>query len=256
MEKPKVKEVIVVEGRYDKNTLSQVVDAVIVELGGFAVFNDKEKQAFLRKLAKERGIILFTDPDGAIRALLTGSKGAVDLALTLISTYGFWLGFFALLEKTGASKFIAKILRPVIRKLFKGESPETERYIAMNMSANLLGLGNAATPMGINAICAMDRKTPYATTNMIMLVVISATSLQLIPSTVIGMRLARGSTAPTAFLLPCAVSTVASTIFGVLWVEICAKAFGAVPRKFRNLKSADGGISGQPLFNGKAGGKA
>ena len=65
MAKPKVKEVIVVEGRYDKNTLSQVVDAVIVELGGFAVFNDKEKQAFLRKLAKERGIILFTDPDGA-----------------------------------------------------------------------------------------------------------------------------------------------------------------------------------------------
>ena len=62
MAKPKVKEVIVVEGRYDKNTLSQVVDAVIVELGGFAVFNDKEKQAFLRKLAKERGIILFTDP--------------------------------------------------------------------------------------------------------------------------------------------------------------------------------------------------
>ena len=65
MAKPKVREVIVVEGRYDKNTLSQVVDAVIVELGGFAVFNDKEKQAFLRKLAKERGIILFTDPDGA-----------------------------------------------------------------------------------------------------------------------------------------------------------------------------------------------
>ena len=56
MAKPKVKEVIVVEGRYDKNTLSQVVDAVIVELGGFAVFNDKEKQAFLRKLAKERGL--------------------------------------------------------------------------------------------------------------------------------------------------------------------------------------------------------
>lgn len=52
MAKPKVKEVIVVEGRYDKNTLSQVVDAVIVELGGFAVFNDKEKQAFLRKLAR------------------------------------------------------------------------------------------------------------------------------------------------------------------------------------------------------------
>lgn len=65
MAKPRVREVIVVEGRYDKNALSQVVDAAIVELGGFAVFNDKEKQAFLRRLARERGVILFTDPDGA-----------------------------------------------------------------------------------------------------------------------------------------------------------------------------------------------
>ncbi len=65
MAKPRVREVIVVEGRYDKNALAQVVDAAIVELGGFAVFNDKEKQAFLRRLARERGIVLFTDPDGA-----------------------------------------------------------------------------------------------------------------------------------------------------------------------------------------------
>ncbi len=77
MVRPKVKEVIVVEGRYDKNTLSQVVDAVIVELGGFAVFNDKEKQAFLRKLAKERGIILFTDPDGAGFVIRNRVKGNI-----------------------------------------------------------------------------------------------------------------------------------------------------------------------------------
>ena len=77
MAKPKVKEVIVVEGRYDKNTLSQVVDAVIVELGGFAVFNDKEKQAFLRKLAKERGIILFTAPDGAGFVIRNRVKGNI-----------------------------------------------------------------------------------------------------------------------------------------------------------------------------------
>ena len=81
MAKPKVKEVIVVEGRYDKNTLSQVVDAVIVELGGFAVFNDKEKQAFLRKLAKERGIILFTDPDGAGFVIRNRVKGNIPEGL-------------------------------------------------------------------------------------------------------------------------------------------------------------------------------
>ena len=65
MEKPKIQEVIVVEGRYDKNALLQVVDASIFELGGFGIFNDREKTALLRRLAETRGIILFTDPDGA-----------------------------------------------------------------------------------------------------------------------------------------------------------------------------------------------
>ena len=63
--KPRVKEVIVVEGRYDRNALLQVVDATVVETGGFSVFNDREKLAFLRRLAEKRGLILLTDPDGA-----------------------------------------------------------------------------------------------------------------------------------------------------------------------------------------------
>mgnify|MGYP000745122549 FL=1 len=63
--KPRVRQVIVVEGRYDKNALSQVVDAVIVETGGFSVFHDREKLAYLRRLAAARGVILMTDPDGA-----------------------------------------------------------------------------------------------------------------------------------------------------------------------------------------------
>ena len=74
--KKKIREVIVVEGRYDKNTLSQVVDAVIVETGGFSVFHNKEKIDYLRRLARERGLILMTDPDGAgfvIRNYLKGS---------------------------------------------------------------------------------------------------------------------------------------------------------------------------------------
>ena len=75
MEKPAVSEVIVVEGRYDKNAISQVVDAAIVELGGFGVFNDTQRVALLKRLARTRGVILFTDPDGAgflIRGRLKG----------------------------------------------------------------------------------------------------------------------------------------------------------------------------------------
>ena len=73
----KIKEVIVVEGRYDKNTLSQIVDATVVTVGGFSVFNDKEKLAFLRRLANERGLIVLTDSDGAGFVSRNHLKGAL-----------------------------------------------------------------------------------------------------------------------------------------------------------------------------------
>ena len=75
--KQKIREVIVVEGRYDKNTLLQVVDATVVETGGFGVFNDKEKLAFFRRLAESRGLILLTDSDGAGFVIRNYLKGAL-----------------------------------------------------------------------------------------------------------------------------------------------------------------------------------
>lgn len=74
----KIAEVIVVEGRYDKNTLSQIVDATVIETSGFGIFNDKQKQAFLRKMAEKRGLIVLTDSDGAGFVIRNFIKGAVD----------------------------------------------------------------------------------------------------------------------------------------------------------------------------------
>ena len=77
----KIKEAIVVEGRYDKNTLSQVVDALILETAGFGVFKDTEKLALLRRVAQKRGLIVLTDPDGAGFVIRNYLKGAIDPAL-------------------------------------------------------------------------------------------------------------------------------------------------------------------------------
>ena len=73
----RIREVIVVEGRYDKNTISQVVDATVITLGGFSIFNDREKLAFLRRLAEERGLIVLTDSDGAGFVIRNYLKGAL-----------------------------------------------------------------------------------------------------------------------------------------------------------------------------------
>ena len=74
----KVKEAIVVEGRYDKNTLSQIVDAAIFETGGFSIFKDKKQMALLRQVAKKRGLIVFTDSDGAGFVIRNHIKSAID----------------------------------------------------------------------------------------------------------------------------------------------------------------------------------
>lgn len=74
----KIKEVVVVEGRYDKNTLSQAVDAVIIETSGFGIFNDREKQSLIRRMAEARGIVVLTDSDGAGFVIRNFIKGCVD----------------------------------------------------------------------------------------------------------------------------------------------------------------------------------
>lgn len=167
--------------------------------------------------------LLFINPSAAISSMISGAEGAVNLAMSLVAMYGFWLGLFSILDKIGIADFIAKLLRPLIRFLFKEVDSKTEKYISMNMSANLLGLGNAATPMGINAINSMNKGTKKATTNMIMLIVISATSLQILPTTVIGMRATHGSANPSDFLIPCIVATIVSTIIGIILVKIISK---------------------------------
>ena len=77
MSKPRVREVIVVEGRYDKNTLLQVVDADVIDVGGFAAFHDRQLLSLLRRLARTRGVVIFTDPDGAGFVIRNRLKGAL-----------------------------------------------------------------------------------------------------------------------------------------------------------------------------------
>lgn len=170
-------------------------------------------------------VMLFNNPSAAVEAMITGAEDAVALAMQLVAVYGIWLGFFSILEKLGISDKIAKLLSPLIRFLFKGADDEAQKYIAMNMSANLIGLGNAATPMGINAIKKLDDGKEKANANMIMMIVISATSLQLLPSTVIGMRASHGSANVGDFLLPCVVATVCSTLLGIILAKLCERIF-------------------------------
>lgn len=170
------------------------------------------------------GAMIFINPDEAVGAMTAGANNAVTLALSLLASYALWLGLFNLIEKTGISSLLSKILRKPVNFLFPDSNEQAKKYMTMNISANFLGLGNAATPMGINAVCAMYEGNETATTDMIMMLVISSTSLQLLPGTVIGLRAAHGSSAPVSFLPACLLATVLSTFIGITLVKLVSFA--------------------------------
>jgi len=164
--------------------------------------------------------LLILNPQNTVVAMTRGANDAVRLSMTLVALYALWLGFFQILEKTGIANFLAKILSPIVKFLFPKSKKETRQYITLNMSANLLGLGGAATPMAIKAVGTMDTGSTRASINMIMLLVISSTSLQLMPMTVISLRASHGSASPADFVPASIIATVVSTILGITLVKI------------------------------------
>lgn len=170
--------------------------------------------------------LLFVNPEDSINAMMNAGADAVNLTIKLLGIYAVWLGIIALVDACGLSEKIANLLDPVIDWLFGKTDNNTKKYIALNMSANILGMGNACTPTGLKAMQGLDKQNNYsltASTAMIMLIVINATSIQLIPTTIIGLRQQYGSTSSSDIILPTIISTLVSTALGVILVKICAK---------------------------------
>ena len=153
-----------------------------------------------------------------IDAAFEGAKSAVFTVLSFAGVMCFWTGIMKIAEKSGLSQKIEKLLRPIINFLFPNSGDEAKNYIAMNMSANLLGMGNAATPMGIKAMSCLDRENAnplYASDNMCMLVVLNTTSIQLIPTTIIALRAAASSADPFSIILPIWISSLTAVLSAV-----------------------------------------
>ena len=174
------------------------------------------------------------DAASVSNAAVSACSEAVALCITLCGMICLWSGIMRVAQSSGLTEIVAKVLSPLLRLIFKGISPKGEamQYIILNITANLLGLGNASTPFGIAAMKALEKEEKSgekATDNMILFVVLNTASLQLIPTTVAALRLQHGSAAPME-ILP-AVWLV-SVINAVLTVS-AAKLMGAVSRRRR-----------------------
>ncbi|MBE5757792.1 MAG: hypothetical protein E7345_02545 [Clostridiales bacterium] len=171
------------------------------------------------------GLLAINNVDLAMECMFAGSSKAISLAFKLWGIYTLWLGILKIVEDTGLDKKLAKLFSPLIKLLFGKTDDYTQNQIAVNLTSNLLGMGNASTPSGMNAISGLYRGSKYATSAMIMVIILNSTSLQLIPTTVIGLRVTAGSVSASDIILPTLIATIVSTVAGVLLVKVCGKLF-------------------------------
>lgn len=158
----------------------------------------------------------------------TAKDSVVDVALPLAGTMIFFLGLMKIAEAAGAVRFLARLLNPLLRRLFP-EVPDKHPALGemvMNFSANLLGLDNAATPFGLKAMKSLESLNPNpgtATNAQIMFLVMHTSGLTLIPLSIIGYRVAAHSTQPAAIFVPCVLATLLTTLASILIVGIKQK---------------------------------
>ncbi len=160
--------------------------------------------------------------------LLHYAKVAVELAIGLIGILALWLGLMKIAEQAGMIAALSRALKPLLMRLFPDVPPEHPALgaMVMNISANMLGLGNAATPLGLKAMEELNKLNPKsgtATDAMCTFLVINTSNVQLIPATVIAVRAAAGSADPTEIIGAVILATTVNTIVGIAAVKWLAR---------------------------------
>ncbi|MDF2838768.1 MAG: Spore maturation protein [Evtepia sp.] len=159
-------------------------------------------------------------------ATLQGAGAAVELCISMAGILCLWMGVMEIMKRAGLAEKIARLLQPILKRLFPEfkKDKDVMSTIAANVSANLLGLGNAATPLGLDAARKMSRKTPgIAGDSLCMLVVCNTASIQLIPSTVAGVRMAAGSQTPFDILPAVWLASTISISVGICAAKLFAR---------------------------------
>lgn len=163
-------------------------------------------------------ILLFTGRSGEILpAMLTGAGKALSLAVTLAAAYALWMGVMEVAGETGAMRKLTRLLQPVIGRIFPSarEDASVAQAIAGNFSANMLGIGNAATPPGLEAMQRMSDGSGVLTDDMLLFLLLNTSCLELLPTTVLSLRAAAGASRPALILLPTLLSTLFATLFSL-----------------------------------------
>ncbi len=158
-------------------------------------------------------------------SIFSSVSDVVTLSLTLVGNMCLWCGLMKIIKETKIMNLLIKILNPILKWLYPDSknNKKAMEAISINTVSNFLGIGNAATPAGLKAMEELqkeNRKKDELSNSMIMLIVLNTTSIQLIPTTVIAIRVALGSPNPSNIIIPIWISTIAGTLTGVIVTKI------------------------------------
>lgn len=159
-------------------------------------------------------LLLCVSPDTFLPSILEGASRGASVSVALIANYSIWMGLMRIWEDSGVARSASKLLRPLVKRVFKTDHEEALQTISMNLSVNLLGISGAATPYGIRSAKLLDQ-TENAEYASAMLFVLNATSLQLIPASIVSVRVGMLSANPYDIILPTIFASLLSTIVGV-----------------------------------------
>lgn len=159
------------------------------------------------------------NPQSALTVCLDSSSQALKTALELCAVYCVWLGIFKIAEECRLVEKLSKLLKPLNKWLYGNISEAAAGYVSLNLASNLLGVGNAATPSAISAIKEAETGETLSRFGA-MLFVVNATSVQLLPTTVIGLRASLGSANPSDIILPNLIATIITSVIGVALVFV------------------------------------
>lgn len=163
-------------------------------------------------------------------SIFESTKLAVELSISLLGTICLWNGIMQIASKTSIVKHLSKLLNPIMKRLFPDIKKEEKVHeeITMNIIANIMGLGNAATPLGLKAMKLMQKKNNdknRLSNSMAMFIVLNTASIQLIPTTVIAIRSSLGSSNPSAMIVPVWIATICAAIAAVISAKLLMKKF-------------------------------
>jgi spore maturation protein A len=166
--------------------------------------------------------------DEVVKAVTDSAKLGFELALGLAGIMSFWLGIMSIATESGLVSKLGSVLKPILRRLFPEIPSEHPAMgaIVMNIAANMLGLANAATPFGLQAmkeLQSLNKHAKIATNSMCTFLAINTSSVQLIPATAIAYLAANGSTNPSSIILSSIIATTVSTIVAIISVKKLAR---------------------------------